>query len=1257
MRKVLLKTLALVACLFCSLSAVAAEAYACYTSSNTTLTFYYDNLRSSRTGTTYDLNTGNGYPQWFWDDCNSSITKVVFDPSFAGARPTSCYDWFFSMEKLEKITDIKYLNTSEVTNMSSMFNACKMLNSVDVSGFNTAKVTDMTRMFANCEMMRYLDVSNFNTSNVTDMSQMFWNSGLKNLDLGNFNTAKVTNMAYMFLECSWLESVNLSGFNTAQVTDMRYMFQDCSYLTTIYVGSGWNTNAVTNSNYMFNGCTNIKGEKGTTYDASHVNKAYAHVDGGTSNPGYLSETMPYAVYTSSNTTLTFYYDKYRSSRSGKTYSLNVGDNYPGWYTSGTNASVTKVVFSSSFASLRPTTTRSWFAGMSNLQSITGMKNYLNTSQVSVMNNMFYGCKSLTSLDVSGFNTAQVTEMCFLFYGCEKLTSIDVSNFNTAKVTEMPCMFGYCKSLTSIDVSNFNTAQVTNMIGMFEYCYALTYLDLSNFNTAKVTRMDRMFNNCNTLTSLDLSSFNTTNVESMYSMFDGCIELPSIDVSNFNTAKVTEMGCMFEYCDKLTSLNLRSFNTANVKSMSYMFDGCDHLVNIYVGSGWSTAAVTTSSNMFYGCTSIKGEKGTTYNASHVDKAYAHVDGGTSNPGYLSETMPYAVYTSSNTTLTFYYDKYRDSRSGIKYDLNSGDDSPGWNKDLYCTNVTKVVFNSSFGNARPTTTVNWFSDMPHLVTITGMNYLNTSEVTNMRGMFRYCSDLPSLDVSRFNTSLVTNMCDMFENCHTLTNLNLSNFNTSAVTDMSNMFHGCNNMASLDLSSFNTANVTDMSGMFAYCNGLASLDLSNFNTSQVTNMSEMFSNCQGLTSLNLNNFNTAMVTNMSEMFFLCNKLPKLYLSSFNTSKVTNMYNMFNSCSRLTSILVGSGWSTAAVTSSTGMFSGCIRIKGEKGTTYDVNHLDKAYAHIDGGSSNPGYLSGSEAYAVYTPSNTTLAFYFDKYRSTRTGMTYDLNSETCFPDWYSDGTCESVTRVVFSSSFANALPESTSGWFWEMDNLQTITGLRYLNTSQVTDMEYMFADCSSLTSLDLSNFNTQRVEDMSSMFYNCSSLKSLDVSTFNTEMVKDTYSMFYGCSGLTSLDLRGFNTSRVKDMVYMFRYCSDLTTIFAGSGWSTQAVTSSYDMFEGCIMLRGSKGTAYNASHTDKTYAHIDGGTANPGYLSDILLGDVNGDGVVNIADVTAVIDYILTGDASEINLGAGDVNFDNAVNIADVTTMIDFILTGVW
>ena len=711
----------------------------------------------------------------------------------------------------------------------------------------------------------------------------------------------------------------------------------------------------------------------------------------------------YACYTPSNTTLTFYYDNQRSSRTGWTYDLNTGNYSPGWYTDGTNANVSEVKFDPSFADARPTTCHSWFRDMAQLQTIYGL-NYMNTSAVTHMVSMFRGCSSLTVLDLS------------------------------------------------------------------------------------------------------------------------------------------------------------SFNTANVIAMGGMFMGCSNLRTIYAGSGWSTAAVEASAAMFSNCTSLVGGQGTAYNSSNPkDKTYAHIDGGPSNPGYFTEKGPeaYACYTPSNTTLTFYYDTQRSSRTGTTYDLNTGAHDTGWDTDGTNASVTKVVFDPSFANARPMTTYDWFYDMTNLQSITGLSYLNTSEVINMGWMFGGCEMLTSLDVSQFNTS--------------------------EVTDMSYMFEGCTGLTSLDVSSFNTSKVTDMSAMFLNC-----------------------------------------------------KLTSLDVSHFNTAKVTNMSYMFNGCTNLRTIYVGSGWSTTTVTGSTEMFRNCTSLVGGQGTTYDANHIDKTYAHIDGGPSNPGYFTDKNApvaYACYTSSNTTLTFYYDNQRSSRTGTTYDLNTGTNYTGWDTDGTKTSVTKVVFDPSFAGARPTTTYDWFYGMRNLESITGLSYLNTSEVIYMNWMFYNCNKLTSLDVSHFNTSKVTEMKQMF---------------------SY-----CTGLTSLDLSCFNTANVTEMRDMFYNSYNLRTIYVGSGWSTAAVTNSVNMFNNCTNLVGCKGTTYNDSNPkDKTYAHIDGGPSNPGYFTDknaSLRGDVNGDGSVNISDVTALIDLLLGG--GTISNPAADCNQDSSVNISDVTALIDYLLSNHW
>ena len=699
------------------------------------------------------------------------------------------------------------------------------------------------------------------------------------------------------------------------------------------------------------------------------------------------------------------------------------------------------------------------------------------------------------------------------------------SFASVRPTNTSRWFKDLVNLSSITgIVYLNTSAVTNMSYMFEDCLSLTSLDLSGFNTANVTNMSRMFYGCEALTSLSLSNFNTAKVTDMSSMFYGCEALTSLSLSNFNTAKVTDMSRMFYGCKALTSLNISSFNTAKVYNMMFMFNDCSNLKTIYVNDDWSTDGIPYNSNlgsyMFTNCTSLVGGMGTTYNANYTDYSRARIDGGSSRPGYFTaftEPEAYACYTPSNTTLTFYHDRRRSSRSGTTYDMNTGTNQPGWLNDGTNNSVTRVVFDSSFADVCPTTTCSWFYNMTTPQTITGIEYLNTSEVTNM----------------------------------------------------SYMFYGC----------------------------------------------------EALTSLFLNNFNTAKVTNMSYMFYGCKALTSLDLGSFNSAKVTNMKMMFYNCPYLKTISVSEYWSTTAVTTSNSMFAYCTSLVGGAGTTYDENHVDASYARIDGGSSRPGYFTAfiaPKAYACYKSSNTTLTFYFDNQFKTRTGKIYDLNKGTNLPGWVTDNTYASVSRVVFDSSFTNARPTTTCCWFYGMTKPQTITGIENLNTSAVTNMYGMFGSCKALTSLDVSHFNTTKVTDMTSMFQNCEKL--------------------------TTLDLSNFNTSKVTNMQAMFMYCNVLKAIYVGNKWSTNNVTSSSYMFKDCTSLVGSKGTKYNANHVDASYAHIDGGTDNPGYLSP-RRGDVNVDGVVDIADVT----YVLAIMANNGYETTADVNRDNVVDIADVTNIL--------
>ena len=205
----------------------------------------------------YALNLEASDPGWLTH--KDEIKEVVFDASFADARPTSCYKWFWYCTNLATIEGIENLNTENVTNMGVMFCGCQKLSSLDLTNFNTGNVTNMTGMFGYCNGLTSLDLTSFNTANVTDMGEMFVDcEGLTSLDLTSFNTANVTNMGHMFWYCNGLTSLDLTSFNTANVTYMHFMFNNCSTLKTIYASDKFVTSKVQSGENMFSACRSLK---------------------------------------------------------------------------------------------------------------------------------------------------------------------------------------------------------------------------------------------------------------------------------------------------------------------------------------------------------------------------------------------------------------------------------------------------------------------------------------------------------------------------------------------------------------------------------------------------------------------------------------------------------------------------------------------------------------------------------------------------------------------------------------------------------------------------------------------------------------------------------------------------------------------------------------------------------------------------------------------------------------------------------------
>ena len=568
-----------------------------------------------------------------------------------------------------------------------------------------------------------------------------------------------------------------------------------------------------------------------------------------------------ATYDSDTKTLTF--EKYEGeSLPSDSESKWVKDGTPvlGMFGYSYQQNIKHIVINESFKTFTPTTLNYFFEGLTQLETITGLE-YLNTANVTNMYRMFNAC-GLTSLDLSNFNTAKVENMELMFSGCSNLKTIYASDkFKTAAVTKSKNMFLGCSSLSGdidwsdkavdktyakIDGGYFRDKAYDNrpwvkyadgtltfrcgykkILGKNEYelnsgknrpkwetpgdQINLVVFEAS-FANARPTSCYAWFQNFYKLKQIEgIENLNTENVKDMSDMFSGCSGLISLDVTHFNTENVTSMSGMFDDCSGLISLDVTNFNTANVTSMSGMFYGCNKLKEIYVSDKFVTDDVISSEYMFMACSSLSGDIDWTSDKPS-DKTYAKTDG-----GYFRDkaydNRPWVKFADG--TLTFRCG-YKKTLGENEYELNSGENWPKW--FTYASKISKVVFEASFANARPTNCYAWFENFKNLTQIEGIENLNTENVTSMRNMFDGCSSLTSLDVTNFNTAKVTDMRYMFCGCSKLTSLDVTNFNSENVTNMSFMFSGCSTLTTIYVNDkFVIDKVTNGYCMFDNCTNL--------------------------------------------------------------------------------------------------------------------------------------------------------------------------------------------------------------------------------------------------------------------------------------------------------------------------------------------------------------------------------------------------------------------------------------------------------
>ncbi len=932
--------------------------YAQLSADKTTLTFFCDMERGNREGTTYDLPTNSSVG---WSSSRSTVTKVVFDESFAAARPTICSNWFSYMSNLVEIEGIQYLNTSEVTAASGMFFMCSKLETLDVSHFDTSKMQSMAQMFYGCGKVTTLDVSQFDTNSVTALFSMFGGCrSVTSLDVSNFNTSKASDLSSMFEDCSKVTTLDVSKFNTAKVERMSDMFGGCSALTSIDV-SKFDTSKVTDYTSMFEGCSSlttldlnnfkfdasdatnriIRGcsqlstlivplgasnwNKGVDADgvADHNEAACEYVgtqeapcfldypsgfvldkqESGTSwfkwKWGYFTDAQtPQPYAVLSDGVLTFYYDDQKDSRAGKVYNLNEGENKPEWFED--RASVTQVVFNPSFRSARPTSCYYWFANMENLESIT-----MHNPSISEPDNLLYFC----------FNTSEVTNMRFMFAGCTKLTTLpNVFRMNTSKVTDMVGMFQNCSGLTTLNLgdhsymsesgrirvrTNFKTTNVTTMQQMFYGCTNLKTLTLTPVTTPNVTSMRAMFAGCESLTTLNISSFNTSKVAYMEWMFAECRSLTSLDLSKFDTSSVIYLNGMFEYCDHLQSVNLSSFNTSAVRDFTMMFEECISLTSLDLSN--FTFNVDNVQYLLCGCTSLKGLS----LPMTADAFYTDCCGGVGKP-----ESPCRLYYPEG------------------FNLVSEAEGEGWvqwkngyfilpevmpyaalqnnNLIFYYDREMNNLASSGVKVYRlneGTTVPEWLEERASITKVIFTPSFSQARPTSCFKWFYNMGQATSIEgIENLNTSEVTHFELMFS-LSGFTSLDLSHFDTSKATSMLAMFQKCTQLVEVNLTGFDTSNVTTFENFFSQCTNLETITgHEGLNTSKAQSMKQMFALCENLKQIDVSHYDTSSLEITSFMFYNCSSLTSLDLSHFNLNLPEEGYStcMLQGCTSLQELAI---------------------------------------------------------------------------------------------------------------------------------------------------------------------------------------------------------------------------------------------------------------------------------------------------------------------------------------------------------------------
>jgi len=628
----------------------------------------------------------------------------------------------------------------------------------------------------------------------------------------------------------------------------------------------------------------------------------------------------------------------------------------------------------------------------------------------------------------------------MFYHCTELTYVDFSNFSFENTTDVSGMFYYCTKLnTIIFPKNSRSSNIENFKEMFAHAYSLTSIDLTYFSFVKAKNMAYMFNLCTNLQYINFpKNEKAENLQILNDMFGACPNLISLDLSSFSFKNVETMAYMFNGCNRLSILILPKENNKStaLQDVQYMFCGCKELTSIDL-SGISFLNVKYLNAMFYECSNLK-------------------------------NLILPSNEKASNVIDFSYMFYK------------------------CEKLTSVdLSNISFINAQKLSFM--FFNCSSLIYIKFPTEEKATKIEDFQEMFSQCQNLRAIDLSNFSFEKAKNLNRMFFNCSNLENLILpKNEIAINIEDISFMFSGCNKLKIIDLSGISLRNIKDISYIFYNCTNLENIIFANDESiNKIEQMSGAFYNCYNLKSIDLSKININLVTDLDYLFYSCSSLETIKLPEQKAYNIKSLFHAFHNCTKLRAIDL-SRISLTNIIDISYLFYNCSNLES---IIFSNDELINKIEKISYAFSNCYKLKSIDL------------------------SKFNINLVTSLDSLFYS--CLSLETIILPEQKINNV-EFFNHTFESCIKLKSID-LTNISFLKAKDISFMFANCSDLLEIKFNkNEQVTNINNMNGTFANCISISSIDISHIyiNNDVILDN--LFFNCPSLKEFNIFNIDTKK---------------------------------------------------------------------------------------------------------------------------------------